>query len=272
MANTNYDQLSKKEQREAKRLLKKEGEKGPAAPVDVEAVMLEMKQKQILELQQNSGSGAHEQLKVSVDECAVVVNNLTIAYNTNDLLRDTKLVVKHGKSGHRYGVVGENGVGKTTLLTKIAAGSKPEGVPGWPSHVRTLLVEQECLGSETVTVLQSLLDAKWEYAGGHRLAARKDELEAILDTPAAEGGGAVSETTAAAAEELGDVYGELEQLDSSEAKERARTILKGLGFKGKTELQQTTAQLSGGWRTRLALAQVCCAAAAPSCPCCVMHT
>lgn len=41
--------------------------------------------------------------------------------------------------------MGANGVGKTTLLRRIAAG----GVPGWPLHLRSFLVQQE----EMVSVL-----------------------------------------------------------------------------------------------------------------------
>lgn len=41
--------------------------------------------------------------------------------------------------GRRYGLIGANGVGKTTLLRRIAAGA----VPGWPLHMRSYLVQQE---------------------------------------------------------------------------------------------------------------------------------
>ena len=34
--------------------------------------------------------------------------------------------------GHHYGIIGGNGVGKTTLMRKLAAGE----VPGFPSHIK----------------------------------------------------------------------------------------------------------------------------------------
>merc|ERR1719162_658706 len=87
------------------------------------------------------------------------------------------------------------------------------------------------------------------------LEEEKEALEAVLDDQVKIGDGGVSADMAVAAERLGQVYGELETFDSTEAKDKARGILKGLGFKGKKMMQSTTATLSGGWRTRLALAQ-----------------
>ena len=104
-------------------------------------------------------------------------------------------------------------------------------------------------------MLQSLLDAKREWVGGKELEEEKEALEAVLDDQVKIGDGGVSADMAVAAERLGQVYGELETLDSTEAKDKARAILQGLGFKGKKMMQSTTATLSGGWRTRLALAQ-----------------
>jgi len=55
--------------------------------------------------------------------------------------------------GRRYGFVGRNGMGKTTLLRAI---SKRELYI--PSHVTVLHVEQEVVGDETVAV-DSVLEA-----------------------------------------------------------------------------------------------------------------
>ena len=53
----------------------------------------------------------------------VAVSQVTIAFDGKVLLNETKLIIAHG---HRYGMVGNNGVGKTTLLRRIAL----EAVPG----------------------------------------------------------------------------------------------------------------------------------------------
>lgn len=54
--------------------------------------------------------------------------------------------------GRRYGLVGRNGLGKTTLLRMISA--KQLKIP---SHISILHVEQEVVGDDTIA-LQSVLE------------------------------------------------------------------------------------------------------------------
>lgn len=56
-------------------------------------------------------------------------------------------------SGRRYGLVGRNGLGKTTLLKMLASRSLHV-----PSHISILHVEQEVAGDDT-TALQSVLES-----------------------------------------------------------------------------------------------------------------
>ena len=60
-------------------------------------------------------------------------------------------------TGRRYGLVGRNGVGKTTLLRAIARYQIPE----FPAHLRVLHVEQEIRGGEE-TALQCVMEADLE--------------------------------------------------------------------------------------------------------------
>ena len=197
-----------------------------------------------------------------------VVNQLTLSYGGRELLHETHLIIANG---HRYGLMGQNGCGKTTLLKRIATRS----VPGWPMHLSVRLVEQEVLGS-TRTVLESMNDVKNDTAGGasgskqrHELEEEIAALEAILDnTEAAE-----PEILEDATERLSELYDRLDAIDESENGSsdnssddqnynqkfsgvdiRARTILKGLQFK-ESMLETKGNLLSGGWRMRLALAQ-----------------
>jgi ATP-binding cassette subfamily F protein 3 len=63
-------------------------------------------------------------------------------------------------SGRRYGLIGRNGCGKTTLLRRIAQ----HKLAGFPAHVRALHVKQEVIGSDTVTVLEvSELLISWSH-------------------------------------------------------------------------------------------------------------
>jgi elongation factor 3 len=65
----------------------------------------------------------------------------TLAYGTKILLHNTTMRLKRG---HKYGLLGGNDSGKTTLMRAIANGSV-EGFPD-PSTVRTVFVEADILG------------------------------------------------------------------------------------------------------------------------------
>jgi elongation factor 3 len=65
----------------------------------------------------------------------------TLAYGTKILLHNTTMRLKRG---HKYGLLGGNDSGKTTLMRSIANGSV-EGFPD-PATVRTVFVEADILG------------------------------------------------------------------------------------------------------------------------------
>lgn len=65
----------------------------------------------------------------------------TLAYGTKILLHNTMMKLKRG---HKYGLLGGNESGKTTLMRSIANGSV-EGFPD-PSQVRTVFVEADIMG------------------------------------------------------------------------------------------------------------------------------
>jgi len=65
----------------------------------------------------------------------------TLAYGTKILLHNTKMKLKRG---FRYGLLGKNDSGKTTLMRSIANGMV-EGFPS-PDEVRTVFVEADILG------------------------------------------------------------------------------------------------------------------------------
>ena len=65
----------------------------------------------------------------------------TLAYGTKILLHNTKLRLK---KGYKYGLLGQNDCGKTTLMRAIAEGSV-EGFPD-PEEVKTVFVEADIQG------------------------------------------------------------------------------------------------------------------------------
>lgn len=89
----------------------------------------------------------------------------SLAYGAKILLNTATLRLKRG---HRYGLCGKNGTGKSTLMRAINNG-QVEGFPS-PDEVRTFYVEHDIDGSEESTsVLQFILDDK-------RIQVSKDEV------------------------------------------------------------------------------------------------
>lgn len=93
----------------------------------------------------------------------------SLAYGAKILLNTATLRLKRG---HRYGLCGKNGTGKSTLMRAINNG-QVEGFPS-PDEVRTFYVEHDIDGSEESTsVLQFILDDK-------RIQAGKEEVVETL--------------------------------------------------------------------------------------------
>lgn len=141
--------------------------------------------------------------------------------------------------GRRIGLVGRNGVGKSTLLRAIE--SRQLSIP---KHISILHVEQEVIGNDTsaiTSVMQSDIVRetllKRESICQHKISSLPDGSEKEL-----------------AMEELSKIYTRLEEIESDKAESRASIILTGLGF-SKQEQKSATKTFSGGWRMRLALAR-----------------
>ena len=131
--------------------------------------------------------------------------------------------------GAKVGLVGRNGVGKSTLfkliLGELSAGG---GEITWPKAARITSVAQEHPATP-VSLLAPILAADIERA----------ELLLRLET--------------AEPEDMGDIYMRLIEIDADAAPSRAAEILAGLGFTT-DDLARPMAEFSGGWRMRVALA------------------
>jgi len=132
--------------------------------------------------------------------------------------------------GHKVGIVGRNGTGKTTLFRLIRGELALDGgAISLPERSRIGGVAQEVPSSDT-SLLDTVLEADTERA------------TLMADT---------SHDPARIAE----VQARLADIDAWSAEARAATILRGLGFTAAEQLMPCSA-FSGGWRMRVALAGV----------------
>lgn len=149
------------------------------------------------------------------------------------LLQNADLVLAYGR---RYGFVGRNGLGKTTLLRMIS--SKNLQIP---SHISILHVEQEVTGDNTIA-LDSVLECDTVRTS---LLTREKEINEKIKS---------GDADPLLSNELSEIYLALQNIEADKAPAKAGIILNGLGFT-KDMQARATRTFSGGWRMRLALAR-----------------
>ena len=147
------------------------------------------------------------------------------------LFDDLSVTVHHG---HKVGVVGRNGVGKSTFFDLLRRRLLPEeGVVLWPQAWRVASLDQNVAPSAR-PALDFVLD------GDRRL--RRIE-------------GAIAAAERAGQDvRLAQLYGDLEEAGGYHAHARGGEILHGLGF-ASADFGKPHGDFSGGWRIRLNLAQ-----------------
>jgi len=105
----------------------------------------------------------------------VYVNKFTIQLGGNTLFNDAKLVLAYGR---RYGLIGPNGCGKSTLMTAIGRGGNEDIQKGIPPNMDVLLVEQEVEASDEISALQMVVSADERRT---ELLAEQEKLEAAME-------------------------------------------------------------------------------------------
>ncbi|QSZ29753.1 hypothetical protein DSL72_004270 [Monilinia vaccinii-corymbosi] len=181
----------------------------------------------------------------------IKVDNIDVSIGGLRILSDTNLTLAYGR---RYGLVGQNGIGKSTLLRALARRELAV-----PTHISILHVEQEITGDDT-PALQAVLDAdvwrKHLLAEQVKITKQLSDLEAERSSMAdtSEQAEKLDKEREGLDQTLGDIQGKLAEMESDKAESRAATILAGLGFSPERQ-QFATKTFSGGWRMRLALAR-----------------
>ncbi|ERE76672.1 ATP-binding cassette sub-family F member 3-like protein [Cricetulus griseus] len=152
----------------------------------------------------------------------VRIENFDVSFGDRVLLAGADVNLAWGR---RYGLVGRNGLGKTTLLKMLATRSLRV-----PAHISLLHVEQEVAGDDT-PALQSVLESDTVRED---LLRQERELSVKIAAGRAEGSEAA---------QLAEIYTKLEEIEADKAPARASVILAGLGFTPKMQQQPTRPDL-----------------------------
>ncbi|MGH0153207.1 UNVERIFIED_CONTAM: hypothetical protein FKN15_056310 [Acipenser sinensis] len=132
------------------------------------------------------------------------IENFDVSYGERSLLQGAEVTLSYGR---RFGLVGRNGLGKTTLLKMMASRSLRV-----PTHISILHVEQEVAGDET-PALQSVLESDSVREG---LLREERELNTRISNGQADGMESVK---------LTEVYAKLEEIEADKAPARPDLLL-----------------------------------------------
>jgi len=161
-----------------------------------------------------------------------------IQFKQVTLTRGAKILIEEASfqlhPGHKVGLTGANGAGKSSLFALLRGELHPEVgdleiPPNWTvAHV----------AQETPALAQSAID--FTLDGDVELR----EIEQAL----------LQAETAHAGEKIAELHQRLSDIDGYSAKARAAALLDGLGF-SQSDLARPVSDFSGGWRVRLNLAR-----------------
>ena len=157
------------------------------------------------------------------------INDISYSIAGKQLLANASATIP---SGHKVGIVGRNGTGKTTLFKLITNElGLDDGNIEIPKKMRIGGIAQEAPASND-SLLETVLSADTERT------ALLEEAEVATDP-----------------NRIAEIHGRLADIDAYSAEARAASILSGLGFSSIAQ-NRPCHEFSGGWRMRVALAGV----------------
>ncbi|GBL04372.1 ATP-binding cassette domain-containing protein [Glaciecola sp. KUL10] len=161
----------------------------------------------------------------------IQLTNLSLQRGIKTLIKDANIEIY---PGHKIGIIGANGCGKSTLFSMLRGELQADaGDCIVPKHWRIVSVAQETPASEK-SALEYVIDGDTEL--------RKLQAQ-LLDAEDAHQG-----------EKIAELHEKLAHIGAYDVEARAAVILDGLGF-STAQLQNPVSDFSGGWRMRLNLAQ-----------------
>ncbi|PKO16498.1 ABC transporter ATP-binding protein [candidate division BRC1 bacterium HGW-BRC1-1] len=154
----------------------------------------------------------------------------------------------HIRPGERVGLIGDNGVGKTTLLRMSTGETEPmSGEVVLRRHANIGYLKQEIQEvSGDIAVLEETMKAfQKEQEIEERIAALYDSVAHLTD----------EDEQAAVLNEAHDLQSHIHHHDAGSAESDAKKILVGLGF-SQDDFDRPLSQFSGGWQMRAHIARL----------------
>jgi ATP-binding cassette subfamily F protein 3 len=142
--------------------------------------------------------------------------------------------------GNKIGITGANGTGKSSLFAAVLGELAPDrGELELGGACRIAHVEQEIV-ADSRSAIDFVLDGDAQLRSTQAAIAAAEQLDEPL--------------------RLAELYATLEAIDGYRAPARAAAVMHGLGFAAR-QFERPAAELSGGWRVRLAMARALCSRA-----------
>lgn len=169
------------------------------------------------------------------------LTNFSFDFGGRYLYKDTNWNIK---PGDRFGLIGKNGTGKSTLL-RVMTGeySLTSGIYSKPKDVTIGFLNQDLLSYESN---ESILNVALQAFS--RVLELEKDIAHIYERM-------VDDHSDAIMQELSNKQTEYESLDGYNIHHKTEEVLEGLGF-STADLQKPLSQFSGGWRMRVMLAKL----------------
>ncbi len=167
---------------------------------------------------------------------SIKIDKYSMSFAGTSLIAETTLDLIQGC---RYGVVGDNGCGKSNFINSIALREVPI-----PNHIDMYHLDREADPTDRSAVEQVVDHVNDEVK----------KLEALSQS--------IMEETGPDDQRLVAIAERLDELDPSGFEVKARKVLSGLGFHDTmtVPMERKTKHMSGGWRMRVSLAKALFAA------------
>ena len=168
----------------------------------------------------------------------IVTANIAIQFGTKPLFENISM--KFG-NGNRYGLIGANGCGKSTLMKIITGELKPtNGTVSFDQNDKVGVLGQDQYAFEEYSVLDTVI------MGDKELWKVKQERDRIYDLP---------EMSDEDGIKVADLETEFAEMDGYSAEARAGELLMGLDIEEELHYGMMS-DVAPGWKLRVLLAQV----------------